>query len=39
MVDYIQEDSLADYTGLKAGDIILEVNNKSRLKTSRRIVY
>ncbi|MED1068514.1 ATP-binding protein [Bacillus paralicheniformis] len=32
VVDYIQEDSLADYTGLKAGDIILEVNNKKPSK-------
>lgn len=28
VVDYVEEDSLADYTGLKAGDIILEVNNE-----------
>ncbi|MBU8785313.1 MULTISPECIES: ATP-binding protein [Bacillus] len=32
VVDYIQEDSLADYTGLKAGDIILKVNNEKPSK-------
>ncbi|WP_207727775.1 PDZ domain-containing protein, partial [Clostridium faecium] len=32
VVDYVEEDSLADYTGLKAGDIILEVNNEKPSK-------
>ncbi|MCY8401283.1 ATP-binding protein [Bacillus haynesii] len=37
VVDYVEEDSLADYTGLKAGDIILEVNNeKPSTKESKR---
>lgn len=32
VVDYVEEDSLADYTGLKAGDIILEVNHEKPRK-------
>ncbi|MFN2744079.1 MULTISPECIES: ATP-binding protein [Bacillus] len=28
VVEYVEKDSLADYTGLQSGDIILEVNNE-----------